>query len=212
MLRNSSVGLLLFGWAAVIAAPGHAQDASNAGFYLGLTGAAVLVEDNDTTISGVTIDVDYDTTFGIFGQGGYRFGNGFRVEGEVGYTSIDDASLSANGVTIDLSADIDIWTFTANAFYDISVNDWVSPYVGGGIGVARQDVGSVTATFGGTSVTTSGDSSTDLTAFGEVGLNLHVTANLDIVPAYRYQWIDNGCCGFDDTTAHILEAGLRYKF
>lgn len=212
MFRNRSFGLLLLCWAAMSAAPAQAQDASDAGFYLGLTGSGIFFEDNDATISGVGISVDYDTTFGIAGQAGYRFGNGFRVEGEVGYTNIDGGDLEALGFTVNLDTDIDIWQFTANAFYDFQVSDWVWPYVGGGIGVARQDVGSVTATFGSTSVTATGDSSTDLTAFGEIGLNLHVTDSLDIVPAYRYWWIDNGCCGFDDTTAHVVEIGLRYHF
>lgn len=212
MFKPISYGAVLLLLAGIGISPAAAQNPADPGFYVGLSGAAIFVEDNDATISGVAIEVDYETTYGISGQAGYRFGNGLRLEGEVGYTSIDDAELRALGVTVDLSADLDVWTFTGNAFYDMHVSDWLSPYVGGGIGVAHQNLDSVTATFGGTTVTTSGDTSTDLTVFGEIGLNLHVTESIDLVPAYRYAWIDDGCCGFDDTTAHIAEIGLRYNF
>ena len=130
MLRLISIGLIAMCWAAMSGVPAIAQNPSNPGFYVGLSGSAIFLEDNDATISGVGITVDYETTFGVSGQAGYRFGNGLRVEGEVGYTNIDDADLSALGFTVDLNADLDVWLFTGNAFYDIHVNDWVSPYIG----------------------------------------------------------------------------------
>jgi len=212
MFKLIPLTFLFLTWAAIGTHPAAAQNPANPGFYVGLSGSAIFLEDSDATISGVGVSVDYDTAYGIAGQAGYRFGNGLRAEGEVGYTNIDDADLNALGVTVGLNADLDVWLFTGNLFYDLHVNDWLSPYVGGGVGIARQELGSVTATFGGTTVTTSGDSSTDLTAFGEIGLNMHLTPNLDLVPGYRYAWIDNGCCGFDDTTAHIAKIGLRYNF
>src|SRR3546814_18388480 len=74
------------------------------------------------------------------------------------------------------------------------------------------DVCSSDLSSGGTTVSAEGDTDTNLTAFGEVGLNIALAPAFDLVPSYRYQWIDDGRDGFADTPMHVFRAGLRYWF
>jgi hypothetical protein len=57
-----------------------------------------------------------------------------------------------------------------------------------------------------------GSTSTDLTAFAEAGLSFDLGSALELVPPYRYQWIDDGRDGFDDSGIHVARLGLRYWF
>ncbi len=53
---------------------------------------------------------------------------------------------------------------------------------------------------------------TDFTAFGEAGVAYKVSDGLEIVPSYRYQWINDGAQGLDDTTQHVARIGFRSWF
>ena len=72
-------------------------------------------------------------------------------------------------------------------------------------------LGRPAAAVGGASLP-AGGSSTDLTAFGEVGLSYPLNRSLDLLSAYRYQWVDDGHHGLDDGGIHNLKFGLRYWF
>src|SRR3546814_5514793 len=85
----------------------------------------------------------------------------------------------------------------------------VSPYIGGGGGAVRESIDRVSASSGGTTVSAEGDTDTNLTAFGEVGLNIALAPAFDLVPSYRYQWIDDGRDGFDDTQMHVDRKSTR---
>ena len=124
--------------------------------------------------------------------------------------------------------DIDLLAFSANVFADMRTESGITPYLGGGIGVVKSDVDkptkSTTSEFK-VSRNISGHKSTDLTAFGEVGIAFPVFGIVEIVPGYRYQWINNAesaideegviddvAGGIDDVTAHIFKVGFRYSF
>lgn len=74
------------------------------------------------------------------------------------------------------------------------------------------DVGQTTLTANGLTVLLGGDTETYLTAFGEGGLSIRVSTNVELVPAYRYTWIDSGGSIFEDDTSHMVKIGLRFKF
>lgn len=56
------------------------------------------------------------------------------------------------------------------------------------------------------------DDSSNLTAFGEVGLNFRLVRNVVAAPSYRLLWIDTDNELFEDTIAHIFKMGLRISF
>ncbi len=191
----------------------HAQKAPVPGWYAQGNVSLSWFENDHYTQSGSTGDLKYDNPdWGGSVAGGYKLGNGFRVEGEFGYTRADAKQVTVNSTPVSVSGNADIYTLTVNGYYDFTVAPRVTPYVGGGIGAAIVDVGTITAKSGATTVTANGHSETDFTAFGEVGIAINVAQNIDVVPSYRYLWVNDGRDGFDDDTAHIARVGARYTF
>ncbi len=195
--------------AALITTPAVAQDKLKTGWYGALSGSYLLPEDTDGPSNST---LEYDQGFAIYGAAGYRFGNGFRAEAELGYGKIDLERLRVGSTNATLNGDVDLYTATGAVYYDFATGSSFTPFVGLGAGFAHQKSSTVSATSGTTTVTATGDSSTNLTGFGEAGLSIKLSEKIDLVPSYRYQWIDDGDDGFDDTTAHVFKVGLRYWF
>jgi opacity protein-like surface antigen len=210
MLRKLFTAAAMIGATLASTEPAAAQ--VKPGWYGQVAVGGLWFQDTDGTVSGIDVTGEYDTGYALWAAGGYRFSNGFRTELELGYgrTSLD--KVKALGVTATVDSDIDLYSATANLFYDINTGTFATPYLGGGIGVlhSRSDGGTVTV--GATTVAFDGDSSTDPTAFGEVGVGLRVSDGMEIVPSYRYQWVGNGSDGFDDDTAQVARIGLRFGF
>lgn len=152
---------------------------------------------------------------------GYRLPLGFRVEGELGYAhyaASSDSPFSSNGVFPNLvgnrlgvvsGGDRDDYSATVNAFYDFALPGWVTPYIGAGVGAARDVV--QTGIFAGPGVpkfTGRGGSQSFAVVLAEVGLNVAIGPRLAIVPSYRYE---HGF-GKDPLDANVLKVGLRYSF
>jgi opacity protein-like surface antigen len=191
----------------------QAQQAPAEGWYLQGNLTSTWVNDDHYSVSGASGDLKYDNpAWGGSAAGGYKLGNGFRLEGEFGYSQFKAKSATVNGTSVAISSKADVYSLTVNGYYDLVVAPGFVPYVGGGIGVAKIDVGTATATVGGTTVTAAGRDETDLIAFGEIGIAIGLDKNLDVVPSYRYVWLNDGKNGFDDDTAHMLRLGVRYSF
>ena len=189
-----------------------AENQSKSKVYISGAAGWAIPNSIDGTDSGVAYTIDYENGPFFSGALGYKVNKNFRIEAEASYTSVGADSITGNGVSIDLSADIDLLSFTANAFFDIPTKSGFTPYLGGGAGIVRWDTGTITATLNGTSVSAAGDSGSDLTAFGEVGVAFSLSDNVDLVPAYRYQWFDNSTSTEDADSAHIFKLGLRIGF
>lgn len=196
-------------------------DAPLRGSYVSLSAGAMWLQ--DIGAEGLfRQELQYDTGFTLNGALGYRFGNGFRVEGEIGYARASiDRIMTTFGTPARFSGvSANLYSATVNAFYDINVNGWLRPYVGAGIGFvhARVTDGTVSgnAGVGGStppaSIPVSGSSETDLTALAEVGISIALAPRWELVPAYRFQWVNSGGNGLDDDKAHIAKIGLRYSF
>lgn len=177
------------------------------GPYWGLTGAWLMPEDIDG--NGVTIG--REDGWGAFLAYGHRFTGGFRVEGELGYSTMDFDTARFPAGTAALGGDVDMYSLTGAGYYDIPTGTMLTPFVGAGAGVVHQRLDRGTATLGGVTVAADDDSTTDLTAFAEAGLTVKL-AQFELVPSYRYQWINDGDGGFDDTELHMLRLGLRHWF
>lgn len=172
----------------------------------------VMPMDEEADEGGINYEVSYKEAIYVSGTIGYDFGNNVRLELEVAYANIEGDEISASdGVSsarVDISdANVSTLLVTAGAYYDFQVGGSFKPYIGGGAGFARTDMDDFTA--GG--VTFEGDSDTNLAAFAEAGLGVGITESVDIVPAYRFLWINNGD-EFEDSKAHILKVGARFRF
>lgn len=213
LLRSFALPVL---FASLTATPALAQQWQQStmptGWYGSLSGAALQPRDTDGNVNGVDSTLEFDTGFGLYGAGGYRFGSGLRLEGELGYGLVGLDGFRYGGLSGNADGDVELWSATAGAYYDFATGTMLTPYVGAGAGAVHQSFDSVTLSSGPVSATTSGDSDTNFTAFGEAGVSIRLSPQLDLVPSYRYQWIADGESGFDDTEMHVFKAGLRYWF
>lgn len=191
--------------------PAFAQDntALHTGAYGGLSFGALMPEDTDGPGGS---EVERDTGYAIYGQYGYRFPSQVRLEAELGYGNSDYDRFRAGGASAGLGDDTDMYSLTGAAYYDFATGSPLTPYLGGGAGLVHQRFDRHTASAGGTTLGGNDGSSTDLTAFGELGVSYQLTSSFELVPSYRYQWINDGDQGLDDTTMHIARIGLRSWF
>ena len=146
-----------------------------------------------------TLISDFETGGQITVLAGKRLGP-LRVEAEI---ASQGAEFDPSNSRFD--GDIYIGRFTASAYVDITNIDvsWIkggiTPYLGGGAGIAVVDVESVD------------DDDEGFTAHGEAGFSFPIHKRVEIVPAYRYEWAD-----FDDFDrnhrAHTIRVGGRYNF
>lgn len=161
---------------------------------------------------------------------GYRLGNGFRIEGELGYTHFGTAgatpAIAASGLagspglarlngshltTISGGAR-DIFTATVNGFYDLPVAGRFVPYLGMGLGIYRAEAEETRfADASGTQVLRgrSGHSANAM-VLGEVGVTVALNADWAIAPAYRYEHLF--VRGGGDVDGHVLRLAVRYNF
>jgi opacity protein-like surface antigen len=191
--------------------PAYAQQANFKGWYGQVSAGYLQLQDVDGSISGTSVKGEYESGWALTGAVGYAYGNGLRTELEGGYGRTGYDSVNIGGTKVDLNGDINMWSLYGAGYYDFNVGS-VKPYVGGGIGVVRWDVDNVSATVGGTTFTGSGGNGSNFSAFGEAGLSFALSERLDLVPAVRYIWVDDGDSNFDNDTAWLFKVGLRYKF
>ena len=193
--------------------PPPQQQPRTIGFYLQGTLHAGFSQSVHFTEPGISGELKYhEPGWGGSGALGYKIGNGFRIEFEVGYAEYDLKDITGNGVTRSLSGTNKVLSFTGNAYYDFRIWPGINPYIGGGMGMAHVDRGSVSLTAGGATATVGVNNKNDFTAVFETGLNIELTRNIELVPAYRFQWVEDGSKGVGDDQIHQARLGLRYTF
>ena len=164
--------------------------------YFGLVGGAQLFDGGEGF-------VDYDPGYVIGGQLGYKLGQ-LRAEAEIVYESAEFED--GAGTTFDITS----LRGSLSGYYDFVKPDLLgdlSPYLGGGIGVADLNIE-------GTDGNTFEDDVTALTLHGELGISLNLAYNFSVAPHYRIEWYDSGnIAGFDDDIiAHNFRVAGRLWF
>jgi len=204
-LSRSMFPLVLLG---VVLAPGSAHTQTfEGGPYLGVSAGLILFQDIDADLGPTDANVEFAPGYDLALQLGYRVSM-VRAELEVEYAKVKLDGVEAGGASVDPDLDLGILRGTGGLYLDFTLLPLFTPYVGGGVGVARID-GDTSVVNG---VTVEIEDDTHLTAHGEVGLALDFLPFVSIVPAYRFIWIDSGEGGIDDTTAHLVKLGARLEF
>jgi outer membrane protein OmpA-like peptidoglycan-associated protein len=208
MLAKAMV-IAAIGAAALLSSPMTAS-ADDKGVYVGL-GAGVNVFPEDSDLGSAKADLDW--SWATAGSAGYAFGNGLRLEGEIGYRPNDVDSVT--GVTGG-SGDFETLSFMANLLYDFRRPGWIiTPYIGVGIGGARVDLDGVTSAPG----VTINDSSFGFAMQGIVGASYDITRNLSLTADYRHIRVPDlefdtsaGTSVDSDYATNQFMVGLRYRF
>ncbi|HEX7781168.1 MAG TPA: outer membrane beta-barrel protein, partial [Sphingobium sp.] len=196
----------------VLATPAFARDKS---WYIGADAGAMIVE--DTTLKVVTPNskVNYNTGYDVDGVIGYDFG-GFRLETEVGYRrAYTDSNVYANGIQ-STRGNFRTLNFMVNGLLDFGPDDGLQGFVGGGVGVARTYLYTLTTD----------DSDTGFAWQALAGIRFPITSKLDA--SLKYRFFNHGDIGVVTSNAlggvpagsdvdarirtHSILAGLTYNF
>lgn len=159
----------------------------------------------DAHSRGVNTTYSYDTGWvGLVG-GGWGFGNGIRVEGELGHRGSDVSNTSGS-----TSAN----SLMGNVYYDFATGTPITPYVGVGTGVAHVRFHNVGAP--GTSID---DGDTVWAYQGIAGLTYQLSNHWKADANYRYFGTErpdltaaNGTPVTTHYRDHALLLGIRYEF
>jgi opacity protein-like surface antigen len=187
-----------FGGTPAPSAPAPEVSSSDAGWYFGLNGGALWLD--DASVGGA--NVEFDTGWGAHGVLGYRYGNGLSAGLSAGYLG---AELDSTGV----SGDLHMVPITVNGAFTIRLIENLHFYLGAGLGIAwsELDLNSI----GGSHI----DASTDDWNFvwqARAGFSYEVSDALSVNIGYRFVNVLDGVGGFDDARGHMAEAGLKFRF
>jgi opacity protein-like surface antigen len=176
--------------------------AAPAVWYVSLFGGASFLDDVETDYeyNGFhnTVDAKTDTGFIVGGAIGTHLMDDLRVELEVAYSEndADEFNFEDDG-GYDIEGSFGILTFMANLWYDVPLTDTMSPYIGGGAGLAVVD-GDITYSPGGDGNTIY-DSSEVAFAFQlGAGLRWNAFENITFDLGYRLRGVDGPTFGNTD--------------
>lgn len=170
--------------------------------------------------------VEFDPGISVGGAAGYDFGY-VRLEVEMAYRYADLSSIrdETSGDSYgSIHGSLGVFSAMANGFIDLHNSSPVTPYFGGGIGVATLDMDDVSGVRkGGTGERVRLYDSGDDTVFAyQIGVGVEIALNprfsLDL--GYRYFGTSSACFDDDDSLletdmnfeSHNGILGLRYRF
>jgi len=202
----------LLATALLCSASAAAMAQQTSGLYLGLGGGANWARDADISGGGIDTEAEFDTGWAALGTVGYGFGNGLRLEFELGYR---DNDIDGVGGVANAGGSVNVWSGMVNALYDVPTGWPLTPYIGAGIGYARVKADGISV--GGTTVA---DDSDNVFAYqGIIGAAYGITQNLKLGLDYRYfATLDPefetsaGTTVDSEYAAHTVMLGLRWEF
>ena len=177
-------------------------------------------------------NADYDKGVGVYTALGYAWGNNWRTELEFSYRGNDIDQIDPDGAGFSgwpsgtISGDTTALAVMANILYDIDLGGALTPYIGGGVGIADLDhdiVGSNAAGAPTAPLTISYAENTRVLAYQAIaGVAYDLAEGLALDLSYRYfgtrkenySALLNGQPTDLDVaySAHTLFAGLRWNF
>ncbi len=216
LIRRAAVCAGIFALLALLL-PSAAWAQDKPWYVAGGLGAS-FVNDVDITQAGTTLTTALDTGILATGAFGRSFDNQiFRAEAEVLYNTNDVSTLNVSGVgSVTAGGDISTLGLMVNGYYDIDTNSKWRPYIGGGIGGANVSINSLSAL----GVLLADDDTTVFAYQVKVGVAYEFTQALAATFGYRFfatedaDFVDSSGAAFstDGIQAHIIEAGMRFRF
>lgn len=196
------------------------------GFYLSASGMW-QGRQRASEVDAANTFLDFSSGFSASAAVGYRFANNLRLEGEFTYfnNSIEFASAQTPMTPVSGAAqgNVGLYSFMANAYYDIPTNSRFRPYVGVGLGFYISRINELTATFF-PFVPLNPVNQTSETSFAfqfKAGVSYEISPKSEAFLGYRYFYGD--VLKFNDpgnlerfspngARIHAAEIGLRYFF
>lgn len=168
--------------------------------------------------------VEFDPNLNIGGSGGFDFGF-VRIEGELAYkhgemSSINDQTSQVKYANVD--GRIGVYSMMVNAFFDLRNPSPVTPYIGGGIGLATLSLDDTYATnqSTGNRVRLYDSGSEPVFAY-QVGAGLEIALNYMLSLDLGYRYFGTTKANFNNSPhvttemefrSHNVSVGLRLKW
>lgn len=175
-------------------------------------------EVSDSTIPGITIDVESDAGYALAGAIGYAniFGSASssaRIEVELAYQQNDMSEVDLAGLgSLDLTGDASCLSLLVNGYYDFNNSSAFTPYISAGIGGAKVE-------FDDMNIPGSGgpNMSDDDTVFAyQVGVGVAYAINETVSFDFKYRYFATSDLEFDTTeveySSNNFYAGVRVSF
>ena len=180
----------------------------------GNLGLAILSDSDvtDSTVPGITLDIESDSGLALGVAVGYAFGNNTRIEGEIAYQKNDVDKASLLGVDVDLTGDTSSLALLLNGYYDFANESAFTPFISAGLGVAEVEINDFNVP--GSGLPSSND---DDTVFAyQVGAGVGYAVNEKVTIDVKYRYFGTSDPDFETTTAeyssHNFYAGIRVAF
>jgi opacity protein-like surface antigen len=171
------------------------------GFYVSGSVGAVMEGETIQSIDGSGNPFDTGLNYG--GAIGYDFGS-IRVEGELSHLSGNhEHKYSAGDKPASTVTEATATSLMANAWYDVDTGTKFTPYLGGGIGMARVTSAQTVST----AYKTSGYSGTNTEFAYQVGVGVDYSITEEITAGLGYRYLASG-----DNDFHTVNVGMRYTF
>lgn len=202
-----SVAILLT--SAAMLAP-LAATAIDPNLYLRLDSGYSFSQDMDKDIGSNDADSSAIVGLGV----GYHFNEHIRADATLGYRGWYkvNASETISGTTLSGAADINSTVGLVNAYYDIGHFDRFTPYVGGGVGLASNHVGSTELALGGVGIGNIGShTNTDFAWQLSAGTAINIAHGIDLDIGYRYLDMGTAKTGDNATVSGTPVTGATLK-
>lgn len=181
---------------AAVAALASSGQANAGDFYVSVLGGANWFADQSVLITdstAVNFDYEADTGFIVGGAIGVhldKWAHGLRAELEASYRRNDLSGhwISSGSDTGAINGNVSTFALMVNAWYDIDIGQKFVPYVGGGVGWARQRADVELLTSSG-ALRTAGATELENAGFAwhvGVGFNYPVSPGVNLGVGYRY--------------------------
>ena len=174
-----------------------------------------MMNDSDTTdstVPGIAADIESDPGLALGVAAGYSFPSNIRIEAEIAYQQNDLDKISVSGFDTALSGDTSSLALLLNGYYDFKNTSPFTPFITGGIGMAKVEVNDMNVS-GYDSYGENDDDTVFAYQFGAgVSYAVNEKVNLDV----KYRYFGTSDPEFDSVEAeysnHNLYAGVRVAF
>lgn len=170
-------------------------------------------------VAPIEISVDTNTGFGINGAIGYQFEDA-RVELDAGYSqnTVDGVTING-GDAVPLDGRFEVWSLSANGYYDIPTNSPWRPYVGVGAGIANLSAQNVEVNIPVVGQAGLNDSGISPIFQAQAGVAYDFSETASAFVGYRLQGVpgtrftvENVDFDADTVFVHTVQAGARVRF
>lgn len=166
----------------------------------------------DSLEPGLVMDMESDSGLALGVAVGYGFASNVRIEGEVAYQENDLEKVSLFGLDADLTGYTSSLALLLNGYYDFKNASPFTPFIGGGLGMAKVEINDLN--FPGSGV--SGVDDDDTVFAYQFGAGVAYAVNEQVSIDVKYRYFGTSDLEFDTTEAEYssnnIYAGVRISF